>query len=123
MFVKSDQNEFASKGGGVHIRLDDSNSTNSFRSQAYYSMIWYNKLLQFADKKGISMAIAGGTVPAILLRYDGKRLEKLGSHRPLAHLAVDPVEAVTKLNRGQAVYLKLLGNNLRIVQEAFEDGN
>jgi hypothetical protein len=65
------------------------------------------------------MAVAGGTVPAILMRLDGTRLVSLGQHRPFAFVAVGVDEAITKLRKGQSVYLELYADNVQRVKAAF----
>lgn len=65
------------------------------------------------------MAIAGGTKPAFLLRWDGERLINLGQHRPMSHIVVDDVaEAVELLRKGKSIYLFAYTNNLRDVKNA-----
>lgn len=57
------------------------------------------------------MPVAGGTVETRLCRLDGDRLVDFGKHRALSFVAVDVEEAIVKLDKGQTVNLKFIGDN------------
>ncbi len=69
------------------------------------------------------MAVAGGTVPAYLLRLDGSRLVVVGGQQLIAKSVTEdsPTDAVATLRRGKSVYLRAVGSNLAQVEAMLKE--
>ena len=67
------------------------------------------------------MAVAGGAVPAFMIRYADKRLIFMGSHNAASGVVCEPAKAIRELRAGRTVYLRKYGDNRAIVEAAFTE--